>query len=78
MGRNQKEGGRHVKKNRAHKTFGPIKIIYNDQAACYLIYSRFQSTFYGYYAKTKKDTMERGISGNWFWAYLKKNSFVPF
>ena len=42
----QKEGGRHVKKNRAHKTFGPVKIISNDQATCYLVFfSQFRSTF---------------------------------
>ena len=32
-------------KNHAHKTFGPVRIIYNDQATCYLIHSQFRSIF---------------------------------
>ena len=32
-------------KNRAHKTFGPVRIIWNGQATCYLVYSQFRSTF---------------------------------
>ena len=34
---NQKEGGRHVE-NQAHMTVGPVRILCNEQATCYLIY----------------------------------------
>ena len=32
-------------KNRAHRTFGPGRKIYNDQALCYLINGQFRLTF---------------------------------
>ena len=44
-----KEEGQDVK-NRAHRTFGPVRMIWNDQATCYLVYNQFRSTL----AKSKK------------------------
>ena len=41
---NQAGRGSTEKKNRAHRTFGPVRIICNDQATCYLITSQLRST----------------------------------